>query len=230
MGPKSIKSAINDIKTKRKEVVRIQYMPYSMNVAKRVWFDIAKNIIGKDIQRTPGIVDTWTELIKYAHGDNYCRYEITKSLCIMGRTGSGKSATMQILSEYLKIDNVFFERNGKKISFNFNIFSARKIASDFAENGYEGLEKYLIYSNICIDDFGSEPNESLHYGTRLNVIPEIIEERYSRGLTTHFTTNFDDELIKNEYNDRVHSRIIEQCNLIKLSDKDFRLTDKTLFE
>ena len=220
---KQIQSLIDDAKVNKKSVERIRYMPYSERIAKNVWFGIAKNIIGK-IEITESIKKVWSELIKYVHADPSCIYDLTKSIILMGRTGSGKSATMEILSKYISIDEVKFMRNGKRVSFNFNTYSARDIVSDYAESGYDGIAKYEIYSNICIDDLGTESNQPvMYYGTRLKVINEIIELRYAKGLTTHFTTNMDMNLILSNYDDRVHSRISQQCNQIILNDKDFRI-------
>jgi DNA replication protein DnaC len=221
---KTINSLITESKVEEQKVKRFQYMPYSEKIAKNVWFGIAKKLIGK-IEITDNIKSIWSNLIKYVHGDESCAYDITKSLLIMGRTGSGKSKTMEILSEYIKIDNVKFSRNGKIIPFDYNIFSARDIVADYASSGYDGIAKYTIYSNICIDDLGTEGKEMANYfGTKLDVIPEVIELRYSKGLTTHFTSNLNLELIKDRYDDRVFSRISQQCNEIVMNDKDFRLT------
>ena len=218
-----INEIIGDIKSGKQKTVRLQYMPYDINIAKKVWYQIAKKFIYQEIQPAQDISSVWLQLIKYVHGDPECELDINKSVFLMGRTGSGKSQTMKIMNEYMKIDNVRFKRNNKIIPFIYSIFSARDIVSDFNNNGYDGLEKYVTYSIICIDDLGSEPNEAVYYGTRLNVICEVIEERYAKGLTTHFTTNLDLVHTQKYYNDRVYSRIIETCNIVKLNDKDFRI-------
>lgn len=223
---KKIDSLINDIKSGNNEVVRIKYMPYSEKIAKMVWFGIARKLI-KNIQIECQIKSTWRQLIKYVHADDSCEYDLTKSICLMGKTGSGKSKTMHILNDYISIDQVRFFRNGKNVPFSFNIYSAREIVMDFNNSGYDGIAKYMIYSNICIDDIGTESKEAVYFGTRLNVIPEIIETRYAKGLTTHFTTNLNLDKLRDYYNDRVHSRISEKCNVIILNDKDFRIGDKS---
>lgn len=220
---KTIQSLINNNKIGSNKVIRIRYMPYNTKIAKHVWFGIAKEFI-EEIQLTPDITDCWNNLIKYVHADESCKYDLTKNILLMGKTGSGKTETMRILSQYISIDNVRFQRNGTIVSFNFEIVSARKIYSDYVEHGVDGLAKYLIYSNICIDDFGAEPEEkAVYYGSKLDVLQYVIEERYTKGLTTHFTTNLKPELIKERYGDRVHSRVIEQTNQIRLNDRDFRL-------
>ena len=219
---KTIKSIINDIKCEKNEIVRIKYIPYSETISKNVWLGIAKSKI-KEIQLTEGIISVWSELIKYVHGDDSCKYDIKKSICLIGMTGSGKTETMKIINDYISIDDVKFIRNGKKVPLKFNMYTSREIVADYVSNGYDGIAKYCIYSNICIDDFGAENRDSNYYGSKLDVLTEIIETRYTKGLTTHFTSNLNLELIKEKYNDRVFSRISKQCNIIILNDKDFRI-------
>ncbi len=223
---KKIDSLLSDINPAEKRVQRFKYMPYSLDLAKSVWYGIAQKLIGK-VSKENQITDCWTNLIKWVHGDESCKYNLEKNILLSGRTGSGKSVTMKILHEYIKIDNVKFKRNGKIVPLNFQIYSSRQIVADFQNAGYDGISKYMVSSNICIDDLGTEPPEALHYGTRLNVVSEIIEERYMKGKTTHFTTNLaednEDNQILERYNSRVHSRIKETCNVIVLNDKDFRV-------
>jgi DNA replication protein DnaC len=216
-----INSLIHNLTADRR-VKRIRYEPYDLDFAKKVFYGIAKRIIGQ-VEMTDQISDIWENLIRYVHADKACKYDVEKTILLMGQTGSGKTITMRILGEYSKIDNVKFYRNGKLVNFNFHIMPAREIVNEFASYGYDGIAKYLVYSNICIDDLGAEPEESVYYGTRLNVIQEIIETRYSKGLTTHFTTNFNAGAIAERYGDRVYSRIYDQCNLVKMNDKDFRI-------
>src|SRR6202021_202963 len=81
----------------------------------------------------------------------------------------------------------------------YNIVNCRKVASDFGINGDEGIEKYYKRSEnykdslraFCFDDFGAEPDK-IYYGSRINVMEDIIYRRYDFGdpfWTTHLTTN-----------------------------------------
>jgi len=219
---KKIDEIIKEAKKQNRKVYRIKYQPYSFEIAKIVWYKLATGLIG-DIEICEQNKLIWNELIKYVHGDESSIYDINKTICLMGRTGSGKSKTMQIMQKYIAIDDVKFVRREKVISFSYNIISARYILDQYCTNGYDGIWNFEHFSNICIDDLGSEPKEGLYFGTRLNVLNEIIERRYEKGLTTHFTTNLDELGINDNYNDRVYSRIKENCNMIVMNDKDFRI-------
>lgn len=218
----SIASIINNIDFDSNRITRFRYMPYSEKVALSVWNDIAgKFIIKKDEGRQQLVV--WNNLIKYVHGDDKSAYDLNKSICLMGQTGSGKTITLKIMSEYMKIDNVMYMRGKTRLTFNYRMVSSSEIISNFMLNGFDGIAKYLIIGNLCIDDLGAEAQTATHYGNKIDVIAEIIEARYNKGLLTHFTTNLNENLILERYDSRVHSRILHSCNMIRMSDKDFRI-------
>lgn len=222
MDIRTVNQILREAKKTSGKIYRIKYQPYNFNYAKNIWFHIAAEDIG-DVEMTEGLKKIWSNLIKYVHADESCEYDLNKTICLMGRTGSGKTQTILTLQKYISVDNVQFVRRAKIIPFNFKIISARLIFDEYCETGMDALAKYNTYSNICIDDLGAEPKEGIYFGTRLNVICEVIERRYERGLTTHFTTNLDEKGIREYYDDRVYSRIKEQCNIIVLNDKDFRI-------
>lgn len=222
----SIKSLINNNDHTPKGIIRFKYMPYNSVFAKHVWFGIVKQIFDiKDNEFKPGEQQAkiWEQFIKYVHGDDSCVFDLTKSICICGQTGSGKSKTMDVLNQYIQIDNVHYRRDNKKIPLKFRMVSSKEIVSDYTLHGYDGIVKYLIIGNLCIDDLGDEIKEPQHFGNKLDVISEIIEIRYNKGFLTHFTTNLFEDEILDRYNSRVHSRMVHSCNMIIMNDKDFRI-------
>lgn len=213
---------ILDENTQQKQLIRLKYMPYSIKVAKQTWFKIASSFIDKKIVIGEQLAIVWDNLIKYSHGDDSCKYPLEKSICLMGRTGSSKTISMKILREYLKIDDVQCIRKGLKISFNFAIHNAKDIRNSYLNHGFSGIEKYLRIGNLCIDDLGSEGEDANYYGTKLNVIAEVFETRYNRGLITHFTTNYKENIILERYGRRVLSRMEHACKFVELNDQDYR--------
>ena len=69
------------------------------------------------------------------------------------------------------------------------------------------------------------------YGNKVNVIEEIILDRYDlfrkHHLITHITTNLDVEDIKEKYGERVLSRMYEMFNFIILGG-DKNATDRRM--
>lgn len=205
-----------------RSILRHKYMPYSEKYAKDAWLNIARSY-KKELTPGENQAEIWGNLIKYLHGDENCKYDLARSICILGCTGSGKTMTMNIMSQYMLYDNIAYIRNGVNMSFFYTVYSARDIVSEYLKSGYPGIAKFMIMGNMCIDDIGSEIESPTHYGSKLDVISEVIEQRYNKGLFTHFTSNLNQEQLKERYNDRVYSRIVDQANIVIMNDCDYRL-------
>jgi len=199
---------------------RICYKPYNMDIALSVWQKIGSKIIGKDFQIYEGNKEIIENLIKYAHGDQNCIFDLEKVLALIGPTGTGKTDLIKIFSFYL---NIHYLKNNKAFSFQFKFVTAREIILKYATNGHTGINNYLIFDCLCIDDIGSESKISNFYGNSENVVEFIIGERYDMGKITHLTSNYTKEYLQKEYGDRFFSRICETTNFIEVKGKDFRL-------
>ena len=75
------------------------------------------------------------------------------------------------------------------------------------------------------DDFGSE-SPVVHFGNKIDVMGEVIQDRYDHfigtGMKTYLTSNLSEEEITDEYGARVSSRLREMCNFITLEGYDRR--------
>ena len=171
---------------------------------------------------TEKVMPLVTMLIKYMHGIQSSEFDLLKSIGLWGTPGTGKTLTMKIMQGYISVDEMKWVKDGQFCSFGFKIVTSREILSSFAEHGFDGLNKYIIPSVICIDDLGSEAKIGKHYGNELNVIEHLIEERYHYNRMTHFTTNLQESEIEVIYGDRVFSRLIGSTNFIKLTTMDRR--------
>ena len=82
----------------------------------------------------------------------------------------------------------------------------------------------LVYSNLLIDDLGTETPGS-HFGNQVNVIGELLQIRYNdrNRHVTHATSNLDAKALKSKYGERVYSRINEMFNYIHMNGNDRRL-------
>lgn len=140
-------------------------------------------------------------------------YQLHKGLYIYGPYGSGKTLLMKIFRSLLK---------GKKEGF--GLLSASNIVSYFTVNGSLDICKKRSYpadeQNFCIDEVGAETQTALFYGTKVNVIQELLQDRYNllidRKIKTHITTNLTPKEM-NVYGDRVRDRMKEMFNTIKLN-------------
>jgi len=216
-----ISKIINEVKTNQREIQRFKY-PFDEKSDKKMWMTIISLLIEKKIIINNDNKKAWNQIIKYLHCEN-SEIETLKAIGISGKTGSGKTVTMLAMQKYIEFKNIKYRRGEKDCNFLFKIFHSNIIVRDFQVNGHEGLTKYCTYLNICIDDLGAEIQDATHFGTKLNVIQYIIEERYSKNLITHFTTNLNIELISEKYGDRVYSRIVQKTNILIMNDCDYRI-------
>ena len=139
-----------------------------------------------------------------------------KGICLYGNVGSGKTMMMKIM------------RNCNCNIFGFK--TCRQLSEVYAIEGFEGLRSYgkqavrweyseQKFNHLLIDDLGAE-NDSRYYGHEINVMSEILLDRYeffiSDGLITNLTTNLSKEEISDRYSYRVYSRMQEMFNFLKL--------------
>ena len=151
---------------------------------------------------------------------------------LVGPVGTGKSSAMKILQSYMiKTHN----------PNSFRFIESRIIIRDFSKHKYVGLEWYSYNyksgihggeypdpQTLCIDDLGLENRESTHYGESVDVMGELMTDRYSiftdpkyRKLT-HATSNLSPDGLKGVYSERLYDRFREMFNVIPLTGKSKR--------
>lgn len=150
---------------------------------------------------------------------------LNKGIMLAGNFGVGKTWLLKL-----------FAQNRRQT---FYIRSAKDIAADYQANGIAAFEKYLAlfenpvndpttmfqkFSGLCIDDMGAEDAKN-SYGNKVNVIGDLIEQRYFNELTGHYfhvSTNMTSSGIEQFYGGRVRSRLRECFNVIELPGTDRR--------
>lgn len=169
--------------------------------------------------------DKLSELVKYFTGHE-TKLNPNKGIYLYGPVGRGKTLIMQSLMVMCStIENKLAGAGKRYTEHRFQIRNAKSIVNELAENRKpEAMKRY--YSGAwCIDDLGAEDSYKL-YGNELNVVGDIIIERYQRyqqsGLLTHATSNVMPEEWRTKYGDRVESRLHEMFNVVKLLGDDKR--------
>jgi DNA replication protein DnaC len=152
--------------------------------------------------------------------------DIKKGILLAGNVGTGKTYLMDLFRKNQR--QVYFTRDSKKIVNDFMAAKDDEIPEEYLKpfmlriNDPQTL--YQPCAGMCIDDLGKETMKN-KYGNKMNVIGDLIEERYSAGYTgvfLHATTNLSVPELTDHYGERVVSRISETFNMIVLEGNDRR--------
>lgn len=144
---------------------------------------------------------------------------LNKGILLSGPVGCGKTSLMILC-------NAFSPKG-----FEYKIKPTREIAFEFASQGYESLNSYILKNNTqnklnsyCFDDLGTE-KQIKHFGNECNVMAEILLSRYDQYIQnnslTHITTNLSASELENLYGNRVRSRMRKMVNLIAFDSNSF---------
>lgn len=144
---------------------------------------------------------------------------LAKGIYIAGNTGSGKSLAMNILKSLYRLNPIY---TPEKVALKWESGRADEITDYFLSSGE--LESYKKAPLLCIQDLGSEPNETLYMGNRVKVLQSIIEYRGDIRTVTMVTSNIPmgHSDLKARYGERATSRMMEMMNYLVLTGKDRR--------
>lgn len=138
-----------------------------------------------------------------------------QGIILMGGVGSGKSTMMAALQ---KAHNYLYPQHN---DIGIIIRDAGQIVREYQENkptiDYCGVEDML-----AIDDLGKEPTEVLRYGTHIQPLVEIFEQRYNRMLPMLITTNLERKQVAEKYGRRIADRFNEMFEVIVFNGESYR--------
>lgn len=232
----SLEQAVEDILNRKSfhGVGRLRYMPYRMDTAfsvlQRIGLEKSKAFA---IDRENGWV--FQQLLKWAHGDEFECHDpesdpknpkrvmgdTSKGIYIAGKTGTGKSWALDLLSAYCEVDNMRVWLGSKACRLAYESFRTDSICEIFSESG--SIQKFKQRGVICFQDLGTEPLESMYMGNRIAVMQQILEYRGDRNdQLTLISSNEPLMDLHHKYGDRVQSRVKGMCNYLILNGKDRR--------
>lgn len=212
---------------------RYQYLPFKMEIAMNV-----VEALGKSRNPNFRIDDenrfTYENIIRWVHGDSSmeCLHPVTKQriqgdlhkgIYIAGNTGTGKSWCLDIMTAYCLVDN-------PQITFGRNTMGLRwkNVRTDVICDGFTTageIQQYKTMPIIGFQDLGTEPEESVYMGNRVQPMRAILEFRGDcTDKMTLITSNipFAHERFVQRYGERCASRLNEMCNYFEITGKDRR--------
>lgn len=150
--------------------------------------------------------------------------DLRKGLYVAGRTGCGKTWALDIYGYLAKAHSVKYRAYGEDVPLDLSGVRADDITTDFMRTGE--TEKYEGRRVLLINDLGTEPEEVIYMGNRVNVLRQLLEKRADNpARITVITSNIPltkMEVIRQRYGDRVASRLVQMCNYIEIKGDDKR--------
>lgn len=144
-------------------------------------------------------------------GDN------SKGLFICGGIGAGKTAALNTLRRFCA--------SLRSLKTNFKFYTTADVETSFNKNGFAGLLRFEVGA-AAFDDLGAEGLKAYFYKTECAPMQRIIQNRYiqfvRKGTKTHFTSNFNLDLVSKAYGARCASRLQEMTNKIIYVGEDRR--------
>jgi len=167
-------------------------------------------------------------------GENY---SLDKGIILTSdKLGSGKTTLMKLFCrDKLWQDDINFRSYPYK-----NLLACRQLVNDFREKGAGSLSRVNrmkpesnIANTFVFDEVGREEIPANHFGNKLNVMQDVMANRYDlyceHGIKTHITTNIvsaDD--YKKLYGTFIASRMEEMFNEIECDGPNRRKQKKAL--
>lgn len=181
-------------------------------------------------------------LFKYFTGDPSIEadgYSLKKGILLTGSIGTGKTTIFNLFKKFMNKYNYSLPKN------NFKIIESRFVIRDFLIDGMKTIDTYGRKSfsttydprqgeredfnkpiTICFDDLGLEEVNSSLYGNKLNVMADVLLDRYimfeSHGMITHAISNLSIDSIAKLYGDRAIDRFKSMFNDLVITGKSLR--------
>lgn len=151
-----------------------------------------------------------------------------KGLLLIGKVGVGKTALMKIMQRLFKdTDSRFKWVQANEFKYLFEEYSNNEIMAMYGRD---------CSVDLYIDDIGIAGADYKKFGNSINIISEIIYERYDlfldKGIRTHISSNLPIKIDKNKYpnidtlsdlyGDRITDRLKEMCETLVIKGESLR--------
>jgi DNA replication protein DnaC len=122
-------------------------------------------------------------------------------IILNGQIGNGKTTIFRLANDALNL-------MGMKCEF----INVAKLCHLVAQNGEIEIIKRET-GMLIIDDLGAEMESVSNYGNKMNPVKDLLFLRYENRARTFVTTNFNAEMLKTKYGERLSDRFKEMFKI-----------------
>lgn len=135
---------------------------------------------------------------------------------LSGFIGNGKSTMLQAVKSWYE------KTHPRKCFTMYTAPEIIRIAATESNQGNTLFDQMCRYPLLMIDDLGTEPNEVVVYGNKMQPMRDLLYARYDRRLVTLFTTNMTDADFSDYYGERIADRCRELQTKIVFAERSYR--------
>lgn len=158
----------------------------------------------------------------------------TFGLFLCGGAGNGKTTILKALRSvfWWLNSNEGIARTGRGTENGFILIPAKELvllAKAYNNPTRDNSEEVSMYRRIrnieilAIDDLGTEPRESVHYGDYVTAAIDVISYRYEEQFCTLVTSNLAANEIATYYDERIADRFREMMHIVNFgTEQSFR--------
>lgn len=133
-----------------------------------------------------------------------------KGAFITGSIGVGKSAAMRVMQKLLKdTENKFLWVSG---------YELKDLAEQITAGEIKAMYGYQLKCDLYIDDIGFSVDVK-RYGNTVNIISEIIMERYELFISSHYKTHLSSNIVASLKEDKPNTPTIEKVYGLRVLDR-----------
>lgn len=199
----------------KREISQILFEQCGLNLNDLPSFDTTKFDLYEDKNTKESVEHLYKIIENYI--DKY-RETTKKFVVVCGKVGVGKTHLLKCAVKKA-IDNNLITYYTTAFNLNQDMLEYHCAS---LQDKPSIISKYLDSDILCIDDLGSEV---IYKNVTVEYLYLILNERQQKGKNTIITTNLDLEQIRDTYDDRIHSRLINKKDniLVEINSEDLRL-------
>ena len=186
---------------------------------------LGKQMYGEDFNLdTENVCKVYQSVYEYLVKQS--KGKLKKGLLVIGGLGVGKSAMMKIMQRVFKETTARFKW--------VNAYELKDLSEIYTTSQIKEMYGYDLKMDLYIDDIGVSVDVK-RYGNTVNIITEILMERYdlfiNSGFKTHLSSNLitsitndvkNTSTLKTVYGERILDRIIEMTTVIIFKGESYR--------